>query len=366
MKNWNIPLIELNDLKVKLFQGGMGVGISGAGLASAVANEGGLGVIASVGLMESRGYSGNYVIESNRALRDEIRTARSKMNGNGGLGVNIMHVLTNYSDLVKVALEENVDAIISGAGIPRDLPSYARELGNTHTKLIPIVSSAKLASMMCKSWDKYNHLPDAIVVEGPKAGGHLGYSCEQLADSEFVSNGLESIVAEVIEAVKPYEIERKIPVIAGGGVFYGGDIKKFLTLGSAGVQMATRFVTTGECDADIRFKQEFLKANKEDIVIIRSPVGLPGRAIKNKFLEEVEAGMRTPIKCPYHCLKSCSPKDSPYCIARALVEAQRGQFENGYVFVGANAWRCKEDGIISVKNVFEKLNLEYLEEKISS
>ncbi|VVB80049.1 Inosine-5'-monophosphate dehydrogenase [uncultured archaeon] len=363
MENWTIPLIELGDLKVKLLQGGMGVGISGAGLASAVANEGGLGVIAAVGLMEARGYQGNYVRESNRALRDEIRTARSKMNGSGGLGVNVMHVLTNYSDLVRVALEENVDVIVSGAGIPRDLPAYAREVGNTHTKLVPIVSSAKLAGMMCKSWSKYNHLPDAIVVEGPKAGGHLGYSSEQLSDPNFVEHGLETIVQEVVEAVKPFEAERKIPIIAGGGIFYGGDIKRFLDLGASGVQMATRFVTTDECDADIGFKQEYLKAKKEDIVIIQSPVGMPGRALKSDFLREVEQGMRKPVQCPYHCLKSCSPKDSPYCIAKVMVDAQKGKFENGYTFVGQNAWRCNE--IVPVKIVFEQLNQEYLNGKVS-
>jgi len=364
MENWNIPLIDINGRKVKLIQGGMGVGISMAGLASAVANEGGMGVIASVGLNEAKGYKGNYVDTSSRALKDEITLARSKMN-NGFLGVNIMYALSNYSELVRTALEQNIDFIISGAGIPRDLPAYAREIGNTHTGLIPIVSSAKLASLICRAWSKYDHPPDAIVVEGPMAGGHLGYSKEQLNDPEFVKHGLELIVREVVEAVKPYESERRIPVIAAGGIFYGGDIKRFLDLGASGVQMATRFVTTEECDADIRFKQAYIDCREQDIEIISSPVGMPGRAITNRFLEEVRAGRRIPINCPYHCLKTCVPEKSPYCIARALFEARKGEFEKGFVFVGSNAWRCKENGIIPVKQVFANLNKEFLEGRTS-
>jgi len=365
MENWNIPLLEIGGRKMKLIQGGMGVGISCAGLASAVANNGGMGVIASVGLNEAKPYRrGEYEASSSSALRDEIKLARSKINGNGFLGVNIMHALSNYSNLVQTALEEKIDFIISGAGIPRDLPSYSSKIGNTHTGLIPIVSSAKLAYIMCKAWARYNHLPDAIVVEGPMAGGHLGYSNEQLADSEFVSGGLEKIIPEVILAVRSFETSsKKIPVIAAGGIFYGGDIKKFLNIGVSGVQMATRFVTTHECDADIRFKQAYLDCKKEDLVIINSPVGMPGRAIKNKFLEEVEAGKKVPITCPFHCIKTCIPENSPYCIARALVEARAGRFEKGYVFAGSTAWRCNE--IISVSQVFENLNREYLEGRVS-
>jgi len=364
MENWNIPLLDIGGRKMKLIQGGMGVGISCAGLASAVANEGGMGVIASVGLNEAKGYSEGYEEASSRALKDEIRLARSKMNNKGFLGVNIMHALSNYSGLVQTSLEENIDFIISGAGIPRDLPVYSKKIGNTHTGLIPIVSSAKLAHIMCKAWARYEHLPDAVVVEGPMAGGHLGYSNEQLADSEFVEHGLETIVKEVISAVKPFETSaKKIPVIAAGGVYYGADIKKFLEIGASGVQMATRFVPTYECDADIRFKQAYVDCKKEDLIIINSPVGMPGRAIKNKFLEEVEAGKRMPINCPYHCLKTCFPENSPYCIARALVEARAGRFKGGYVFAGSNAWRCNE--IVPVSKVFEDINREYVEGKTS-
>jgi NAD(P)H-dependent flavin oxidoreductase YrpB (nitropropane dioxygenase family) len=361
MENWDIPLIDLNGLEVKLIQGGMGVGISGASLASAVAEEGGAGIIAAVGLGALKNYPGDYVSANKAALRDEIRSARAK--SNGVIGVNIMHVLSDYSEMVKVALEERVDIIISGAGIPRDLPSYLNE--NSKTKLIPIVSSARLAGMLCKAWGRLNHLPDAIIVEGPKAGGHLGYSLGELANPDFVENALERIVPEVIKEVKPYETERRIPIIPAGGIFYGGDAKKLLGLGASGVQIATRLVTTPECDANLNFKKEYLKSEKNNIVIIKSPVGMPGRAIKNQFLLDVESGKRVPIRCPYRCLKTCIPKESPYCIARALIEAQGGNFENGYAFCGANAHLTKEEGIISVKEVFRRFNEEYLKGKIS-
>jgi nitronate monooxygenase len=272
-----------------------------------------------------------------------------------------MHALSDYSSLVEAAIEENADIIISGAGIPRDLPSYLKS--NSKTKLIPIVSSAKLAGMMCKAWSKYDHLPDAIIVEGPKAGGHLGYSHEQLADTGFVAKGLEQIIPEVVEAVRPYETKNKIPIIAAGGIFYGGDIKKFIDLGAAGVQMATRFVTTIECDADIKFKEAYLECKESDLRIIHSPVHMPGRAISNKFLEEVELGKKVPISCPYHCLKTCIPNESPYCIAKALVDAQKGVFDNGFVFCGYNAHLCNE--IVSVKQLFKDLDREFLEGKTS-
>lgn len=382
----NIPLIKMGDLEVKLIQGGMGVGISRAKLASAVANCSGAGIIASVGLGLLNGYFeeekrenknriknaspenrkiilGELYIKANQnALRDEIRLARSLTNG--VIGVNIMHALSDYPKLVQTAVEENVDLIISGAGIPRDLPSYLN--GNNHTKLIPIVSSGKLAGMMCKAWARLRHPPDAIVVEGPKAGGHLGYSSEELNNCEFVAHGLERIIPEVIADVREYG---NIPVIAAGGIFYGGDIRKFIELGAAGVQMATRFVTTHECDAALEFKQAYIDCGSEDLIIINSPVGMPGRAIQNDFLRKVIAGKTVPIYCPYHCLKTCKPDESPYCIAKALIDAQQGKFERGYVFAGANAWRCKNvltnEKLVTVEKVFEDLEREYAENKRS-
>ena len=355
----NIPKIKIGDLEVTLVQGGMGVGVSGHGLSSAVAEEGGAGIIASACLGVHKNYPGDYAKANSDALRDEIRAARKKTNG--VIGVNIMHVLSDYSTLVETAVEENVDLIISGAGIPKDLPRY---LNGKNIKLVPIVSSARVADIMCKAWSKLGHIPDAIVVEGPKAGGHLGYSIEQLSDSRFVSRGLEEILLpEIITAVKPYEnSNKKIPIIAAGGIFYGGDIARVNRLGAAGVQMATRFVTTYECDADIRFKETYLNSKKEDTVIIQSPVGMPGRAIKDPFLEEVKI-RRADFGCNYQCLKSCNPSTSPYCIAHALVEAQQGRFGEGFVFCGSNAYLCKE--IVSVKELFSMLEDEYAQGKLS-
>jgi len=351
----NVQPIKLGNLEFSLIQGGMGVGISKENLAAAVANEGGAGIIASVGLNFLSEKDGNYNNHSTEAFRETIRAARKKTNG--VIGVNIMHVLTDYQQQVEAAVDEGVDLIISGAGIPKDLPSFLKD---KDIKLLPIVSSTRLAEMMCKAWAKCNHLPDGIIVEGPKAGGHSGYSEEQLADSDFVENGLARIVSEVVQVVKPFGI----PVIAAGGIFYGGDIKKYQNLGVAGVQIATRLVATNECDADIRFKQEYLRSKPEDIIIIQSPVGMPGRAITNDFLTAMRKGETRPNKCGYHCIKSCKPHETPYCIASALINAQRGNMESGYAFCGSNAWRCKE--IVSVKQVFESLDREYLEGKTSS
>jgi nitronate monooxygenase len=357
MDEWNIPLFEIGGRKLKLFQGGMGVKISASGLASAVANEGGLGIIATVGLNAFETFSGNYEESSAKALIKEIELARGKMNGQGGLGVNIMRPLTNYKSLVETSINSGIEYIISGAAPALDLPSYRDS--SHQTCLIPIVSSAKSAGTILKFWKKrYNYVPETIVAEGPLAGGHLGFKPKQIFDANY---SLEKIIPEVVEAVKEYG---KIEVIAAGGIFYGGDIKKFLRLGASGVQMATRFVTTHECDADIKFKQAYVDCKPEDIIIIQSPVGLPGRAIRNKFLDEVKAGKKHPVDCPYYCLISCKQNDSPYCIAHALVEAAAGRFEEGYVFVGANAHLCKE--IISVKQVFERLNQEYMNDVCSS
>jgi nitronate monooxygenase len=354
----NVQPIRLGDLEFSLIQGGMGVGISKENLAAAVAEQGGAGIIASVGLNFLGESNGEKYDSSTGAFRETIRLARRKTNG--VIGVNIMHVLTDYQQQVEAAVEEGVDLIISGAGIPKDLPSF---LNGKNIKLLPIVSSARLAEMICKAWAKYDHLPDGIIVEGPKAGGHLGYSCEQLEDSDFIKNGLERIVSQVVQAVKPYETQRKIPVIVAGGIFYGGDIKKYQDLGAAGVQMATRFVTTEECDADIKFKEEYLRSRKEDIIIIVSPVGMPGRAIDNEFLAAVRRGETRPNKCGYHCIKSCKPRETQYCIASALINAQKGNLENGYAFCGSNAHLC--DKIVPVREVFESLDSEYTSEKTS-
>jgi len=352
-----IPKLRLGDLTVPLpiVQGGMGVGISRSGLASAVANEGGVGVIAAAmpGISEPdirTDPDGANI----RALQREIRQAHKKTKGI--LGINIMVAMTNYGTMVKTAIDEGIDIIFSGAGLPLDMPSYLTN--GSKTKLVPIISSGRAAKILCKKWlNKYDYLPDAFVVEGPKAGGHLGFKAEQLDDPAFA---LENLVRDAVEAVKEFEIkyERRVPIIAAGGIYTGEDIRKFLDMGAAGVQMGTRFVATNECDADEAFKKAYIDAKKEDLVVIKSPVGMPGRAIRNDFIAHVNNGTKKPFRCPYHCIKTCDSEKSPYCIALALANARDGRLKNGFAFAGSNAYRVNE--IISVKELIDSLKEEYL------
>lgn len=352
--------LKIGNLTIKLpiIQGGMGVGISMSSLASAVANEGGVGVIATavIGVGEKDFFT-NFLEANICALKKEIRKARELTKGI--LGVNIMTALTNYSDMVKTALEEGIDIIFSGAGLPLSLPSFLT--GKEKTKLVPIVSSGRAAGIISKRWyEKYNYLPDAIVVEGPMAGGHLGFKREQLQDSNFL---LEKLVPEVINEMNPWEnqIGKPIPVIAAGGIYDGADIRRFMDLGAAGVQMATRFVTTHECDASDEFKNTYIRAEKKDIEIIDSPVGMPGRAIGNEFIDAVKEGKKHPLNCHFHCIKTCDAKNSPYCIAMALINALKGNMKHGFAFAGENAYRTKE--IVTVRELINSLKREYASAK---
>ncbi len=356
------PSLHLGDLvaKTPIVQGGMGVGISLHRLASAVANEGGVGVIAAAMIgMREHDVATNPLAANIRALQNEIRKARELTNGIRG--VNIMVVLTDFQAWVRTAIEEKIDVIFAGAGLPLDLPKYLQEACEEKkeelcTKLVPIVSSARAASLICKKWaSRFGVLPDAFVVEGPKAGGHLGFKPEDINDP---GHSLEMVVPETVETMKRFEDQkgRAIPVIAAGGVFSGEDIKRCLDLGASGVQMGTRFVATHECDADIRFKESYVNASPEDITIIKSPVGLPGRAIKNKFLEALEEGKRN-FRCIFQCISTCDPAKSPYCIASALLNAMKGNLERGFAFSGANAFRVT--GITSVNELMDSLQKEF-------
>ncbi len=342
--------------KFPIIQGGMGVGVSLAGLAASVANQGGIGVIslAGVGLFEHDSTT-NFVEATKRAIIKQIQKARE--NSNGILGVNIMTVITDYAEIVKTAIAEKVDIIFAGAGLPLDLPAYLNS--DSATKLVPIVSSARTAEIICNKWQNtYNYLPDAIVVEGPEAGGHLGFKPEQIHNEKFA---LEHLYASVQETVSKFEqkYNKHIPVIVGGGIYSGEDVYKFLKMGAAGVQMGTRFVTTHECDASDEFKQMYINANIEDIGIIQSPVGLPGRAVNNDFLEKVKNGQKHPINCHYHCLKTCDYHTAPYCILHALLNAARGKMNSGFAFCGSSAYKTKE--ICSVEELFAQLIQEYNE-----
>jgi nitronate monooxygenase len=334
----------------------MGVGVSLAGLASAVANQGGIGVIASAGIgMDEPDFFSNFLEANDRALRREIRKAKTLTAGI--IGLNIMVAFTNYGRLITTAIEEDIDIIFSGAGLPLNMPQFLTP--QSKTKLVPIVSSGRAAALLCKRWlSKFDYLPDAIVVEGPKAGGHLGFSRDQLFDPAFA---LEKLIPSVLEEVDYFSARygKKIPVIAAGGVYTGRDIKAFLDMGAGAVQMGTRFVATDECDADPAFKQLYVDATPEDIVIIDSPVGMPGRAIRNKYIDDVESGKKQPYKCAYHCIATCDYQNTPYCIAHALLSAREGRFKSGFAFAGSNAYRIKE--IVPVAELMSTLVAEYQE-----
>ena len=348
--------LKIGDLlaKVPIVQGGMGVGISLSGLASAVANAGGVGVISSAGLgVIYKEYSNDFKKASIFGLREELRKARELTRGI--VGVNIMVALTNFADMVRTSIEEKADIIFSGAGLPLNLPSFLKE--DSTTKLVPIVSSARALKLICRRWiGEWGYVPDAVVVEGPKAGGHLGYSNEQIDNPDYA---LEAIVPEVVAAAREIGEQngRYIPVIAGGGIYTGEDIHNIMSLGADAVQMGTRFVTTEECDASEEFKQSYIDARKEDIEIIQSPVGMPGRAVHNSFLEKVKQGLKQPKACPFDCIKTCDVTHSPYCIMLALYNAFKGRLEHGYAFCGANAWRS--DRIQSVRELMSSLCEEF-------
>lgn len=356
MKSLQIGNLSLN---VPIIQGGMGVGISLSGLASAVANEGGVGVISCAGLgLLYRNLSDNFQNSCIAGLKEELAKARAKTKG--VIGVNIMVAMTNFSDMVKTSIAEKADIIFSGAGLPLDLPKFQTK--DSVTKLVPIVSSARATKLICEKWKtNYDYLPDAIVVEGPKAGGHLGYKKAELDD---VNYSLEVIIPQVVEEVRLIEekYHQHIPVIAAGGVYTGEDIARFIELGAEGVQMGTRFVTTEECDASPEFKQAYLDASEGQIEIIDSPVGMPGRAIFNKFIQRVRDGVTQPKSCPFHCIKTCDITKSPYCIMLALYNAFKGNMENGYAFCGSNAYRAQK--LSTVKETISTL-MQEMKEKLA-
>ncbi len=341
------------EVKLPVIQGGMGVGVSLSGLASAIANEGGIGVISCAGLgLIYHKSPGDYVNKCILGLKEEIKKAKEK--SKGIIGVNVMVALTNYADMVKTSIAEKADVIFSGAGLPFDLPSYLTN--ESKTKLVPIVSSSRAAKIICDKWKaNYSYLPDAIVVEGPKAGGHLGFKVNQLDDEQY---SLEKLIPEVVAIANSYKDEKNIPVIAAGGISTGEDILRFIEMGASGVQLGTMFVTTTECDASDVFKNVFVAARQEDIKIIQSPVGMPGRAIDGEFIQSVERGEEMPKRCTFHCIKTCDYTKSPYCIVQALYQAARGNMKKGYAFTGINVHLSQK--ISSVKEVISNLKAEFL------
>ncbi|MGB8951678.1 MAG: nitronate monooxygenase family protein [Candidatus Aminicenantales bacterium] len=349
-----IPKLQIGTItsEIPIIQGAMGVRVSLSSLASAVANGGGIGTIASVGLGDIEASKHEYERISREAFVFEIGRAKSLTNG--PIAVNIMGVLSNADDLVKTAISEGIKIIVSGASLPLKLPGLVED---ESVNLLPIVSSGRAAELVLRAWDKrYGRTADGIILEGPLAGGHLGFSLGQLQEMEKYS--LQNLLPEVLEAIKGYEDKygKKIPVIPGGGIFDGKDIARMLQAGASGVQMATRFVCTVECDVSQEFKQAYLDAKEEDIVIIKSPVGLPGRAIRNKFLKDLEGKEKHGIQCFYRCLSTCNIQEAKYCIAQALVNAYLGDIDHGLIFCGQNAHRIHK--IVTVKELISELLAE--------
>ena len=337
--------------KYPIIQGGMGVGVSLHNLAGSVSKEGGIGVIstADIGYQEEDFYQ-NPMKANLRAIGKEIKMARDIAGDDKILGVNIMVALRNYAEIVKECVKQKIDLIISGAGIPKDLPQYVK---GTCTKIAPIVSSLRCCKLIVKHWmSKYDYVPDMIVIEGPEAGGHLGFKEDELTEENKPK--LEDITVEVVNYIKEVEKEtsKEIPVISAGGIWDGKDIRRFLDLGADGVQMATRFVATDECDASDAFKQAYVNAKKEDIKIIKSPVGMPGRAINNEFIKNTKKEKPKIDKC-YNCIKTCNVATTPYCITKALINAVKGNMKDALVFCGSNVDKVKE--IVSVHKLMNEL-----------
>lgn len=358
------PLM-LGDLEIKIpiIQGGMGVRVSTSSLAAAVANCGCGGTIASVGLAPDTAENRVDVAKSCKEhFQKEIRQSRKL--SDGVIGVNIMVALNNYEDMVRTAVEAKADYIISGAGLPISLPEFAE---GSSIKLIPLIASARGGKLLLKTWKRrYNRFPDGFVVEGPLSGGHIaGYSLEKLNSIKQKMRYepmLEDAMKDILNMVGEYEKEYgvSIPVIPAGGIFDGKDVAKFLKMGARGVQIGTRFVATFECSAADAFKQLYLKAKEEDIVFIQSPVGMPAKAIRTKFLDEILRGERKKFSCNYQCLRTCDPNTVQYCIAKGLINAVDGDIDNGVVFAGTNVARV--DKIVSVKELIDEIVAETKEE----
>ncbi|WP_125154185.1 NAD(P)H-dependent flavin oxidoreductase [Clostridium rectalis] len=347
-----ISPLQIGDLKatIPIIQGGMGVGVSLSNLASAVANEGGIGIISGVQIgFREPDFETNTKEANIRALKKEMKKAK-ELSPIGIIGVNLMVAINNYDEMVKAAVESGADIIISGAGLPTSLPKFVK---GTNTKIAPIVSSGKAAKVICKLWEgRFSYLPDFIVVEGPEAGGHLGFKMNDLQEDKKIN--LESIVKDVLSVIKIFEEKhnKRIPIIAAGGIYTGKDIAKFIKLGASAVQIGTRFICTEECDADKKYKEAFIKCNENNIKIIKSPVGLPGRAINNEFVQRVSKEKEEVNKC-FNCLKKCDPSSTLYCISKALINAANGNTKDGLIFTGRNGYKMEK--IITVKQLIDEL-----------
>jgi NAD(P)H-dependent flavin oxidoreductase YrpB (nitropropane dioxygenase family) len=346
-----LPELRIGELhaKIPVVLGGMGIGVTRYRLASAVANEGGIGTMSGIHIGYDEPDFPNNTFKANiRALKKHIAMAR-EISPKGIIGINFMTVMNRYGDYVKAAVDEGIDIIVSGAGLPLELPQYVKE---SKTKIIPIVSSGRALNLILRKWDmKYSKTADAVVIEGVEAGGHLGFKESEIKDHSF---SFKQTIEDVKIILDKFESKygMKIPVIAAGGIYDRKDAEDAISLGADAVQMATRFIGTEECDAAMAYKQVFLDMKKEDIEIIISPVGLPARAYKNKFLRDVKNGLAVSSQKCSACLKDCYPGKNEYCIADALISAVKGDVDNGLIFTGSNGYKINK--IDTVHNIFKE------------
>lgn len=340
-------------LEIPLIQGGMGIGVSRSSLAGAVAGAGGMGVIsaAQVGY-DAPGFRENPEGENLRVLPLEIQKAKEIAGGRGMVGVNLLSVTQLYGDYVKTAVAAGADAILSGAGLPLNLPEYVQ---GAEVKIAPVVSSFRGAELMMRIWDrKYGRNADFLVMESPYSGGHQGYSRKCLENLDAAFAAFAEDVRRTVEGKKRYEekYRRNIPLFVAGGIFTAQDVSRALSWGADGVQVGTRFITTHECDASESYKRVFVESKAEDLVIIDSPVGMPARAVRNAFVERMLEG-REEISFCYNCLKACNPAQAKYCISQALINAVTGDLEHGLIFASAKVGEIQK--IQSVQEVIAEL-----------
>lgn len=347
----SIKISQGKAMEIPIIQGGMGIGISLGNLAGHVAKEGGMGVISTACIgFKQEGFWGNSREKNKIALQEEIGKAKEISKGNGLVAINAMVCTTGYEEMLEVAVACGVDAIISGAGLPLSLPRFTK---NKKTAISPIVSSARAATVLCKRWDKdFSCAPDFVVIEGANAGGHLGFPENELKNN--LVKPLEQLLIEVVKAVQPFaeKYEHEIPVFVAGGIKNNDELEKYLALGAAGIQVATPFIATEECDASEAYKQQYILAQNSDLCIMKSPVGLPCRAIKTPFAQKMQTQENICVKGCIHCIHTCNSQSTPYCISRALIRAALGDVENGLFFSGSEVEEITR--ITTVENVISQ------------
>ena len=338
------------EVPIPVIQAGMGVQVAKSELAGAVARAGGIGCISSVGLGTLEASLNDYLADSRKNLTKEIRNARRLADG-GVIGVNIMVALANYKDMVEVCVKEKVDVIVSGAGLPINLPELTKGSG---IKLIPVVSSGRAMKVILKSWHRrYQVMPDAVVVEGPLCGGHMAFTKEQVLHPEQAP--IQNILKDVRDVLAPYEKEynKSIPLIGAENVVTPEDVIQKLKMGFDGVHIGTRFICTEEAGIDRKSKEVYVNAKAEDIVVLHSPLGLPVKVLRTPLVEKLLNGEKIPFGCPFKCLRACEASEAKFCIADALVKTMLGEVEGGLFMVGSGVGRI--NNIIPVKTFFEQL-----------